>query len=193
MTTRLVGASRRYPVLARVGSELGALDRAVYRAVAVTPTPTVDVALSRISNAANYSGLWLGTATLLSLAGRRSRRAAVLGVASIGVTSAVVNLGIKPVLARKRPLREDAARQTVLMPRSHSFPSGHSASAFAFSSAVGAEIPVLATPLRLMATTVAYSRLHNGVHYMGDVIAGALIGAGVGTLVRQLADRTHRT
>jgi undecaprenyl-diphosphatase len=193
MTTRLVGAGRRYPVLARVGSELGALDRAVYRAVAVTPTPTVDVALSRISNAANYSGLWLGTATLLSLAGRRSRRAAVLGVASIGVTSAVVNLGIKPVLARKRPLREDAARQTVLMPRSHSFPSGHSASAFAFSSAVGAEIPVLATPLRLMATTVAYSRLHNGVHYMGDVIAGALIGAGVGTLVRQLADRTHRT
>jgi undecaprenyl-diphosphatase len=193
MTTRLVGAGRRYPVLARVGSELGALDRAVYRAVAVTPTPTVDVALSRISNAANYSGLWLGTATLLSLAGRRSRRAAVLGVAAIGVTSAVVNLGIKPVLARKRPLREDAARQTVLMPRSHSFPSGHSASAFAFSSAVGAEIPELATPLRLMATTVAYSRLHNGVHYLGDVIAGALIGAGVGTLVRQLADRTHRT
>jgi undecaprenyl-diphosphatase len=44
-----------------------------------------------------------------------------------------------------------------------------------------------------MATTVAYSRLHNGVHYLGDVIAGALIGAGVGTLVRQLADRTHRT
>ena len=193
MTTRLVGAGRTYPVLARVGSELGALDRAVYRAVAVTTTPTVDVALSRVSNAANYSGLWLGTATLLSLAGRRSRRAAGLGVAAIGVTSAVVNLGIKPVLARKRPLREDAARQTVMMPRSHSFPSGHSASAFAFSSAVGAEIPQLATPLRLMATTVAYSRLHNGVHYMGDVIAGALIGAGVGTVVRQLADRTHRT
>jgi len=75
------------------------------------------------------------------------------------------------------------------MPTSRSFPSGHAASAFAFSSAVGGELPALSTPLRLAATTVAYSRVHAGVHYPGDVVIGALIGAGMGTATRLLAHR----
>src|SRR6476646_4691181 len=42
--------------------ELGALDRAVYSAVAATPTPSLDEPLRRLSNAANNSGLWLASA-----------------------------------------------------------------------------------------------------------------------------------
>jgi undecaprenyl-diphosphatase len=108
------------------------------------------------------------------------------------VTSAVVNLGCKPVLRRARPPRDASLPHPVLMPRSHAFPSGHAASAFAFASAVGGEMPGLASPLRVLATTVAYSRVHAGVHYGGDVVVGALIGAGVGTLTRQVSNRRHR-
>ncbi len=78
------------------------------------------------------------------------------------------------------------------MPGSTSYPSGHAASAFAFSTAVGAEFPQADTALRLAASLVAYSRVHTGVHYPGDVIAGALIGAGVGTLARHLDQRLTR-
>ena len=180
-------AARR---LERALRELGALDAAVYTAVAGTPSPTVDTALARISNAANYSRLWLGTAAVLSLFGARGRRAALVGVAAIGATSAAANLLVKPVLRRRRPARSETRRtQRVRMPTSGSFPSGHTASAFAFSSAVGAELPALAVPLRLLATTVAYSRVHTGVHYPGDVLAGALLGAGIGSWTRWLADR----
>ena len=63
------------------------------------------------------------------------------------------------------------------MPRSRSFPSGHSAAAFAFASGVGDVLPGAAIPLRALATAVAYARVHTGVHYPGDVIAGALLGA----------------
>ena len=63
------------------------------------------------------------------------------------------------------------------MPRSLSFPSGHSASAFAFATAVGQLIPLAAPPLRFVAAMVAYSRVHTGVHYPGDVIVGSLVGA----------------
>ena len=111
----------------------------------------------------------------------------------MGTTSAVSNLAVKPALSRGRPERtESAGRKGVRMPESHSFPSGHTASAFAFSSAVGGELPALATPLRLMATTVAYSRVHTGVHYPGDVVIGALIGAGIGTATRLVARRAGR-
>ena len=66
------------------------------------------------------------------------------------------------------------------MPTSTSFPSGHSASGFAFAQAVAATRPELGLPLRGLAAVVAYSRVHTGVHYPGDVLAGSLVGMAIG-------------
>jgi undecaprenyl-diphosphatase len=41
-------------------------------------------------------------------------------------------------------------------------------------------MPVVAGPLRVLAAIVAYSRVHTGVHYPGDVIGGSLIGSSIG-------------
>jgi undecaprenyl-diphosphatase len=123
----------------------------------------------RLSGAADKSRLWLAIAAVIAVAGgRRGRRAALEGVVAIAVTSATVNLGVKPIARRGRPDRAQPALfegRHVPMPRSASFPSGHSASAFAFAYAVGRHLPVLAVPIRLLAVAVAYSRVHTGVHY----------------------------
>jgi membrane-associated phospholipid phosphatase len=177
--------------------ELGAVDRAVYRAVADTPTPQLDASIRRLSNAANYSRLWLGTAAAIAvLGGPRGRRAALEGVAAIGVTSAAVNLGIKPLARRRRPdpgSGTSHGTRAVSMPESTSFPSGHSASAFAFAYAVGRHLPVLAVPIRLLAGGVAYSRVHTGVHYPGDVAIGSIVGAGTAAIVAAAADGVSRS
>jgi membrane-associated phospholipid phosphatase len=176
--------------------ELGAVDRAVYAAVARTPTATLDDPVRRLSHAADRSRLWLGIAAAVALAGgRRGRRAALEGVVAIGVTSAVVNLGVKPIARRRRPDRARPARfedRHVPMPRSASFPSGHAASAFAFAYAVGRHLPALAVPIRLLAAAVAYSRVHTGVHYPGDVVIGSVTGAGTAAMVAAVADRAAR-
>jgi undecaprenyl-diphosphatase len=71
------------------------------------------------------------------------------------------------------------------MPSSASFPSGHSASGFAFATATGHYLPPLILPPRLLAGAVAYSRVHTGVHYPADVVVGSLVGVAVGhTLAR---------
>jgi membrane-associated phospholipid phosphatase len=151
----------------------------------------------RLSGAADYSRLWLAIAAVVAVAGgRRGRRAALEGVVAIGVTSATVNLGVKPVARRRRPERARPALfedRHVPMPRSASFPSGHAASAFAFAYAVGRHLPVLALPIRLLAAAVAYSRVHTGVHYPGDVVIGSVAGAGTAAMVAAVTDRAARS
>jgi membrane-associated phospholipid phosphatase len=176
--------------------ELGVVDRAVYQAVADTPTPELDRHFPRLSNAANYSRLWLGMAALIAiLGGRRGRRVAFEGLLSIAATSATVNLGIKPLAGRRRPERADPGSEarSVKMPESASFPSGHAASAFAFAYTVGRHLPGLAVPIRLLAGAVAYSRVHTGVHHPGDVVFGSIIGAGTAATVAAASDRMSRT
>lgn len=176
--------------------ELAATDRAVYRAIAGTPTPTLDEPLRRLSGLANHSKLWLGVAVaLFGLGGPVGRRAALTGVVAVGVNSAAVNLPMKFASGRARPERETAgvpAQRWVPMPESTSFPSGHSASAFAFAGAVAGTAPVLATPLRGLAAAVAYSRVHTGVHYPGDVVVGSLVGATIGEATAIVARALRR-
>jgi undecaprenyl-diphosphatase len=176
--------------LRQAGRELVVLDQAVYEAVHATPTPALDHAVARISRAADHSKIWLSSAAVLAVAGRRPRGAALVGLAAVGISSAVVNIGVKPLVRRERPERLETVRTHVVrMPTSASYPSGHAASAFAFSTAVGGGLPELDVVLRLAATTVAYSRVHTGVHFPGDVIAGGGIGAAIGVLTLHLARR----
>lgn len=168
------------------------LDRAVYGVIAEQETPALDRPLRLLSDAANRSALWLGIAAALALFGGDSgRRAARDGVAAIGIVSVVANLGLKAIHRRQRPDRTTrliGVDRVVRMPGSASFPSGHSASAFAFTSAVASQMPVLALPLGALAAAVAYSRVHTGVHYPIDVLAGTLLGIAVGqTVGREVA------
>jgi len=156
------------------------VDRAVYEAIARTPTPSLDRAMRSLSHAASYSRLWIASAAVLALLGGRSgRRAAAEGLTSVAVTSAVVNQAVKRVGRRKRPDRSGAevpvARQ-VRMPTSLSFPSGHSAAGFAFATGVGSRLPAVALPLHAVAGAVAYSRVHTGVHHPSDVVVGSVLG-----------------
>jgi undecaprenyl-diphosphatase len=181
---------------ARAAREADGLDRAVYAAIAAVPTPTLDGALGRLSRAADHSLLWLAIgAGMAAAGGKRGRRAATRGTAAIGVTSALVNLVLKPLAGRHRPdrvgVRVPEARY-VPMPVTTSFPSGHAASAFAFATAAGDALPLAGPPLRALAALVAYSRVHTGVHYPGDVVVGSLVGGSVGGMVgalREAADR----
>ncbi|MGH2925498.1 MAG: phosphatase PAP2 family protein [Solirubrobacterales bacterium] len=156
------------------------LDVAVYAAIADTPTPNLDRGLSRLSRAADRSKLSLAGAGALALAGGADgRRAAMTGLASLAVTSVIVNAGLKLAARRRRPDPDAHAvpgARRVRMPVTRSFPSGHSAAAFAFATGVGDVMPAAAIPLRALAVAVAYSRVHTGVHYPGDVIVGALSG-----------------
>jgi undecaprenyl-diphosphatase len=183
---------------ARWTDEFLRIDTAVYAAIAATPTPFLDRAFRRLSRAADHSKLWLGTSAALAVAGGpRGRRAALNGIVSVAVTSVVVNALMKPLSRRRRPERAKyrvPIERQVKMPRTRSFPSGHAASATAYASGVAIALPEVGIWLTLASGLVAYSRVHTGVHYPIDVIAGSLTGAAIAPLaVAELNRRVRRS
>jgi undecaprenyl-diphosphatase len=53
----------------------------------------------------------------------------------------------------------------------------------AFASGVGRVLPQVSIPLHAFAALVGYSRVHTGVHYPADVVAGAVLGSACADVV----------
>ena len=64
-----------------------------------------------------------------------------------------------------------------------SFPSGHALNAFAIGTVIALAFPFAAVPVLVLAASVAASRVVLGLHWLSDVIAGALVGLVIGTSV----------
>jgi membrane-associated phospholipid phosphatase len=167
------------------------LDRRLMRRSFGTRSSALDRTLVAVTRAANYSRLWLLIAGALAMfAGRQGRRAAGRGLIAIAIAAAVANGPAKLLVRRRRPF-SPSHPTLIRTPRSTSFPSGHTAAAFAFATATCAELPVITPALLPLAGAVAYSRVHTGVHYPSDVAAGMGIGIGSGLLAAHWPWRAH--
>ncbi|WP_329385443.1 phosphatase PAP2 family protein [Streptomyces sp. NBC_01351] len=168
---------------------LAGWDRRLFDAVARRHWPGADRVLPGLGRAANHGVLWAGAAAAIAVFGSAgARKAAVRGVASLALASATINTVGKWSVRRPRPLLEGvpAARQLATQPQTTSFPSGHAASAFAFTAGLALESPGWAAAVAPVAASVAFSRVYTGVHYPSDVLAGAALGVASGFVVRRL-------
>ncbi|MCM6778640.1 phosphatase PAP2 family protein [Nocardia sp. CDC159] len=166
---------------------VGRFDRSVSGAVARLPITPVDTGMRRLTRSADHGLLWFGVAAALASRKGAPRRAAARGVVSLAGASFLANMVLKTIFARRRPAAQllPPDRRLVRRPTTSSFPSGHSASAAAFATAVAMESPRTALAVAPLAATVAYSRVHTGVHWSSDVLVGASVGAGVALATRR--------
>ncbi|TXC94050.1 phosphatase PAP2 family protein, partial [Streptomyces sp. ISID311] len=171
-------------------TRLSRLDRRTFNLIATREWPGAQRVLPRLTRSANHGLLWLGLAAgAAAVGGRPVRRAALRGVASLAVASATVNTLGKRSVRRQRPVLDTVPviRQLHRQPITSSFPSGHAASAVAFATGVAFENKWWGLALAPVAASVAFSRVYTGVHYPGDVLAGAALGAGAAFAVRGFA------
>lgn len=121
--------------------------------------------------------LWYGMGLFVLLFGGYDRFQAVgAGALAAGVGIAVF-LRLKKATGRKRPCAlEPHCWATLLPPDQFSFPSGHTITAFAVAVSLSMVYPSLAVGLLFCAVSVAASRILLGMHFLSDVLAGALIG-----------------
>jgi diacylglycerol kinase family enzyme/membrane-associated phospholipid phosphatase len=156
-------------------------DARLHAFVGRLPMTPADRWLRRLSTFANHGRLWLVIGALLGTRKGHLRRGATRGLGSMAFSSLVVNAVLKRFFGRIRPDLENlqSHRRLRREPGSLSFPSGHSSSAAAFVTGLAMESPLAGAALAPVALGVGYSRVHVGVHYPGDVVAGLAVGGAV--------------
>jgi diacylglycerol kinase family enzyme/membrane-associated phospholipid phosphatase len=157
------------------------VDARLHAFIGSLPTTPADRWLRRLSTFANHGTLWLVLGAVLGVRKGPLRRGVIRGTGSMAFSSLLVNVVLKRIFGRVRPDLENLQTHRRLRrePGSLSFPSGHSASAAAFVTGLAMESPLTGAALAPVALGVGYSRVHVGVHYPGDVLAGMAVGGAV--------------
>ena len=141
-------------------------------------TPALDDAMVLASALGKAGFIWLTVAIIAAVFPRRRMAAWRLALA-VGMAYLLVDGIIKPVIDRDRPYEVRAdVRLIDQRPTTGSFPSGHTAAAFAGALAAGRLIPAAQVVWWLLAAAIGVSRVYVGAHWPSDVVAGALTGVG---------------
>jgi undecaprenyl-diphosphatase len=127
---------------------------------------------------------WVAVAGLLLAVEGHGALAALADLALAAAIGLPLYKVLKRGTARPRPCAGGSAGTLALVPAldQHSFPSGHTLHAVAFTLVLTSHCPPLAWALVPFAALVAISRLVLGLHYPSDVAAGGALGAAIGLL-----------
>jgi undecaprenyl-diphosphatase len=122
--------------------------------------------------------LWVALGLAVLLFGGDDRIRAVVSGTTAVAAGVVIFLALKKAANRRRPcVFEPHCWATLLPPDQFSFPSGHTITAFAVVVSLSHFYPDLTVGLLFCALSVAASRILLGMHFLSDVMAGAVIGA----------------
>ena len=144
--------------------------------------------------------LWMLGLTLYAFTRRKRRerryalKALVDSMPSLLVATSLVDYPIKYYFRRRRPFI-NLVRAIVVgrKPGSYSFPSGHSASAFAGAYLLSRYYPKRAPLFFLLAAIVGFSRIYVGAHYPGDVVSGSTLGIIFASILRRIFSSLRAT
>ena len=124
--------------------------------------------------------LWYSLGALILAFGGDVRFLAVAAAIIAAGSGIVLFLWLKRRFRRRRPCAfQPTCWHELLPPDQFSFPSGHTITAFAVASTISHFYPGMQVGLGFCAMSVAISRVLLGMHFVSDVIAGAVLGGGL--------------
>lgn len=160
------------------------------RKINLERNPSFDDGLRKLTNSITYTDI--GTpAILFTVASIRhdsvGKRKAIYVGSSLLLSAAISGI-IKKTVKEPRPFVTYPEIQKLTKAGSESFPSGHTTDAFSMATSLTIAYPkwYVAVPAYTYASAIGYSRMHLGVHYPGDVLAGAIIGSGTAFLTHKI-------
>ena len=153
------------------------IDLAIRAWIVLHRVQGLSAALWALSAIGGFGILWMLIAAGLTIAKRLPPRVFIQLALVLAVTSTINDGVLQRFVGRERPF---VALEDVPVignrPTSGSFPSGHTANAFASAVVLSCFAAGPAWLWWFLAGAIAYSRVYLGVHYPSDVVAGAFVG-----------------
>ena len=150
--------------------------------------PVMDRIMTIITHLGDYGLLWICLAFIL-MAVPRTRKSGFAVVAAMIAGLVICNLLMKNIIARPRPFEAYGLPIIIDRPMGYSFPSGHSSNSFIAATVIAMKYRKYAAAVYTTAALIALSRIYLCVHYPSDVIAGAVIGMGIGYVTVKLFEK----
>jgi len=147
--------------------------------------PILDKLMVFITHLGDEGYLWIAIAVVM-LFFKKTRKCGIM-LAMVLIAGLIVgNLGLKNLIARERPYVQNPEMLEALLIKplsSYSCPSGHTMSSVECATVIFMFDKRYGIPAVIIAALIGFSRMYLYVHFLTDVLLGALIGIALGMLV----------
>lgn len=152
------------------------IDEKVLSCVSKFKNKTLSKFMVVISTMGNSGLIWFAIAIPLII-NKSYRLIGIKIILSILFTGFLGEVIVKRAVGRVRPSKSILQEELLIKkPKSYSFPSGHTSSSIAASCTIAFCCGMICIPAFIFAGLMAFSRLYLKVHYLSDVLAGAVLG-----------------
>ena len=164
-------------------AKIKSLDNKVLNNISKWHCPTLYIVMNTASRSANAGIIWW-LITLPFLIRPEWRTTGFNFVVALAFAHVMGEGLIKHLVKRIRPCHSlDDDEQLINRPRFYSFPSGHTTASFAMVGVAVLRCRLITIiPIAVLAVLISFSRIYLRVHYLTDVIAGAILGFTCGVL-----------
>jgi len=149
-------------------------------------SPFANRAFYAASALGDHGLVWHTIGAVHAMRGQRQLKESLRLSAALGAESVLVNVIVKSLFRRTRPIHTAIRPFALRRPLTSSFPSGHATSAFCAAVLLTKAEPRLRPVWYATATVVAASRVHVRIHHATDVVVGAALGYAFGHLVARV-------
>lgn len=154
------------------------VDNLVVEKIARIHTPWLNRIMVIATKLGNGALIWWLTLCIPFTLIKELRATGVNLTLALGVTFVTGEITIKKIIGRARPSSKLEDDELIIKrPKDYSFPSGHTASSFTAFMVTLLRCPAfIFLPVLMGATVIGFSRMYLRVHYLSDVVCGALLG-----------------